>query len=85
MDILRLYVRPGANQIEIVGLIGDELKLKLTAPPIDVRANSVLVKYLSQLFRVPKSNIMLKSGEKSRHKMVEIRDSMVPPESMLRA
>lgn len=81
--ILRLYVQPGAKQNEIVGLIGDELKLKLAAPPIDGRANAVLIKYLSQLFRVPISKIRLKSGEKSRHKMVEICESKALPESML--
>lgn len=81
--ILRLYVQPGAKQNEIVGLIGDELKLKLAAPPIDGRANVVLIKYLSQLFRVPKSKITLKSGEKSRHKIVEICENKVPSESIL--
>jgi hypothetical protein len=81
--ILRLYVQPGAKKNEVVGLIEDELKIKLAATPIEGRANAELLKYLSRLFRVPKSKILLKSGEKSRHKMVEIRGCVVPPERVL--
>ncbi|MGQ3892789.1 DUF167 domain-containing protein [Legionella sp. CNM-4043-24] len=81
--ILRLYVQPGARHNELIGLIGDELKLRLMAPPIEGRANAVLVKYLAQLFEVPRSDIQLKSGEKSRHKTIVIRGSKVHPESIL--
>lgn len=81
--VLRLYVQPGAKRNEIVGVIGDEFKLKLASPPIEGRANTALIKYLSGLFQVPKSNILLKSGEKSRHKLVEIKGSVICPESLL--
>lgn len=83
--IIRLYVQPGAKRNEIVGIIQDELKIRLMSPPIEGRANSALIKYLSQLFQVPQSNIRLKSGEKSRHKTMEIRKSLIHPAILLLA
>ncbi len=81
--ILRLYIQPGAKKHAIVGLVGDELKIKLSTPPIEGRANHDLIKFLSKSFKVPKSNIHLKSGEKSRHKCIEIVKSNVDPEHFL--
>lgn len=70
--IFNVYIQPGSKRHEIVGLIHDELKIKLAAPAMDGRANTALIKFLSELLQVPKSNIVLKSGEKSRHKRIEI-------------
>lgn len=80
--ILRLYIQPGAKRNEIIGLMQDELKIKLATPALEGRANSALIKFLAQLFEVPKSKIVLKSGEKSRHKIIEISDSDVSPEQL---
>lgn len=67
-----VYIQPGSKRHEIVGLVHDELKIKLAAPAISGRANTALIKFLSELLNVPKSSIFLKSGEKSRHKRIEI-------------
>ena len=83
--IIRLYIQPGAKQHEVVGLVGEELKIKLATPPIEGRANTALIKYLAQHFRVPQSAVQIKSGHKSRHKRVEIKNSMVDPESLLKS
>lgn len=83
MVVLRLYVQPGAKRTEIVGLVGDELKIRLAASPIEGRANTSLLKYLSQLFQVPKSKVVLKFGEKSRHKVVVIHGQIELPDSLL--
>lgn len=80
--ILKLYIQPGAKRNEIIGLMQDELKIKLATPAIEGRANSALIKFLSQLFKVPRSKILLKSGEKSRHKIVEVSDSDVNLEQL---
>lgn len=64
--------------------MGDALKIKLAALPIEGRANVALLAYLAELFQVPKSHIFLKSGVNSRHKTVEIKNSAVPPESLLK-
>lgn len=53
--VLRLYIQPKASRDSIVGLHGDEVKVAITAPPVDGRANSHLVKFLGKQFRVAKS------------------------------
>jgi uncharacterized protein (TIGR00251 family) len=81
--ILKLYIQPGAKRHEIIGPVQDELKIKLASPAIEGRANVALMKLLSQLFNVPRSKIVLKSGEKSRHKTVIINNSTLRPEDIL--
>ena len=44
------------------------LKIKLTAPPVDNKANKALVEYLAKLLKVSKSSVILKSGETSKNK-----------------
>lgn len=72
-----VYIQPGSKRHEIIGLVHDELKIKLAAPAIDGRANSALIKFLSELLKVPKSRILIKSGEKSRHKRIEICSKLI--------
>ncbi|MGL5601848.1 MAG: DUF167 family protein YggU [Silvania sp.] len=70
--VLRLYIQPKASRDAIVGLHGDELKVAITAPPVDGQANSHLVKYLAKQFRVAKGQVILEKGELGRHKQVKI-------------
>lgn len=58
--VLRLYIQPKASRDSIVGLHGDELKVAITAPPVDGRANAHLTKYLAKQFRVAKSQSSLR-------------------------
>ncbi len=70
--LLNLYIQPKASRDQIVGLHGDELKVAITAPPIDGKANAHLSKYLSKAFKVPKSDVHIIKGELGRHKQVRI-------------
>ncbi len=70
--VLRLYIQPKASRDSIVGLHGDEVKVAITAPPIDGKANAHLVKFLAKQFRVAKSQITIEKGELGRHKQVKI-------------
>lgn len=70
--VLRLYIQPKASRDSIVGLHGDELKVAITAPPVDGQANAHLIKYLAKQFRVAKSQVILEKGELGRHKQVKI-------------
>ncbi|EOC0059017.1 DUF167 family protein YggU [Cronobacter turicensis] len=70
--VLRLYIQPKASRDSIIGLHGDELKVAITAPPVDGQANAHLVKYLAKQFRVPKSQVVIEKGELGRHKQVKI-------------
>jgi uncharacterized protein (TIGR00251 family) len=75
-------VQPGARRTEVVGLHGDSLKIRLAAAPIEGRANDALIDYIAERFRVPKRNVTIVSGEKSREKRVEVRGSSVDPERL---
>ena len=70
--VLRLYIQPKASRDAIVGEHGDELKVAITAPPVDGQANAHLVKYLAKQFRVAKSQVLLEKGDLGRHKQVKI-------------
>lgn len=70
--VLRMYIQPKASRDSIVGLHGDEVKVAITAPPVDGQANAHLVKYLAKQFRVAKSQVLLEKGELGRHKQVKI-------------
>ncbi|MEB6380367.1 DUF167 family protein YggU [Leclercia adecarboxylata] len=70
--VLRLYIQPKASRDTITGLHGDEIKVAITAPPVDGQANAHLVKYLAKQFRVAKSQVLIEKGELGRHKQVKI-------------
>lgn len=77
--ILRLYIQPKASRDNIVGLHGDELKIAITAPPVDGKANAHLTKFLSKQFKVAKGKISIQKGELGRHKQVRITAPAVIP------
>ena len=70
---LAVRVQPGARRSEIVGELGDELKVRLAAPPVDGRANAELVRFVAELAGVPRRNVRLTLGHSSRSKVVEVR------------
>ena len=80
---LFLYVQPGAKLTELVGLQADLLKIRLKAPPIEGRANEALQVFLAKLFGVPRKQVKLLRGEKSRRKVFEIVGSQVAPEGLI--
>lgn len=71
--LLRLYLQPKSSRDEFVGKYGEELKIAITAPPIDGKANTHLVKFLSKQFAVAKSAITVEKGLQNRHKLVRIK------------
>jgi len=70
--ILALYVQPCAKTSEVAGVVGKELKIRIAAPSIEDKANTELIRYLAILLKVPKSQIQIRRGLKSRHKIVEV-------------
>ncbi|KXB29561.1 hypothetical protein AT959_16600 [Dechloromonas denitrificans] len=69
---LTLHIQPGAKKTEIAGLHGEALKIRLAAPPVDGKANEALLKFVAETLHLPKSAVSLKSGQSSRHKVLEI-------------
>ncbi|HEB68461.1 MAG TPA: YggU family protein [Desulfobulbus sp.] len=70
--ILSLYVQPRAGKNELAGLHDGALKLRLTTPPVDGKANKAVVTFLAKKLKLPKSAIVLRSGLKNRRKQVQI-------------
>jgi len=78
--VLRLYIQPKASRDAIIGLHGDEVKIAITAPPVDGQANAHLVKFLAKQFRVPKSQVTIEKGETGRHKQIMVFEpQQIPP------
>ena len=65
-------VQPRASRSEIVGLHGDALKVRLSAPPVDGAANVALVELLADALCVPRRAVRVVSGGASRGKVVEV-------------
>ena len=63
-----LYVQPRASRNRVVGLQGEELKVALTAPPVDGAANKACCAFLAKHCGLPRNCVKLISGETSRHK-----------------
>jgi len=69
---LTLDIQPGAKKTEFAGLHGDALKIRLSAPPVDGKANEALIKFVAETLKLPRSAVNLKSGQTSRRKVLEL-------------
>ena len=71
--LLRVHAQPRAAKSEIAGLMGEALKIRLAAPPVDGKANRALTAFLAETLNLPKSAVTLKSGETGREKFFVIK------------
>lgn len=78
--ILDCHLQPKASADEFAGLHGERLKIRLRAPPVDGKANALLLAFLGNAFGVAKSQVELLSGELNRQKRVRIRQPKQLPE-----
>jgi uncharacterized protein (TIGR00251 family) len=69
---LELKIIPNAPRNEIVGWLGDALKVKIHAPALEGRANDELLAFLAATLGVPRRDVTLLRGDKSRQKLVQI-------------
>jgi len=70
--VLTVYIQPRASRTRISGLHGEALKLCITAPPVDGRANRAVVEYIADFFNLPKKSVTITSGLQSRTKRLTI-------------
>ena len=71
--ILSVQAQPRASRDEVVGPVGDFLKVRVKAPPVDGRANDRLTRILAKYFGVPRSAVDLVHGAGSRRKVFRIK------------
>jgi uncharacterized protein (TIGR00251 family) len=67
-----IRVQPRASRNAVAGEMDDALKLALTAPPVEGKANEACVEFLANLLKVPRSSVTIASGESSRNKVIRI-------------
>jgi uncharacterized protein (TIGR00251 family) len=65
-------VHPHAKKDTITGALGDALKVSLTAPPIDGKANEACIEFFAKLLKVPRSSVTIASGLTSRSKVIRV-------------
>lgn len=81
-DLLLLHVKvqPRASRNEIGEVMGQELKVKITAPPVESAANEELIRFLAEVLHCPRQAVTLVRGGSSRHKVIALRG--IPAESI---
>lgn len=67
-----VHVQPRAAKNEVVGLHGDAVKVRLTAPPAEGAANELLLRFLAETLRIARGRVSLVSGRTSREKKVRV-------------
>ena len=65
-------VHPRARKNAITGEIGDALKVALTAPPVEGKANEACVEFFAKLLKVPRSSVSIAAGLTSRNKVIRV-------------
>lgn len=69
---IKVYIQPNSKKAGYAGVYDGMPKLKITAPPVDGAANSEIIKIFSKLLNIPKSEIVISSGQASRLKILDI-------------
>jgi uncharacterized protein len=69
---LALKVIPGAPRDEVIGMLGDALKIKIRAPALEGRANEAIIEFLADALGLPRRGVSLLHGDKSRQKVIRI-------------
>jgi uncharacterized protein (TIGR00251 family) len=70
--VLTIKLQPKASSNEICGAQGNELRVKVTAPPVDGAANEALIRLLADELDCPRHQIQLLRGQTSRHKTIKV-------------
>jgi uncharacterized protein len=77
--LLELYVQTRAKKNMVVGQHGDHLKVAITSPPIEGKANKQLIKFLAKCFGVPQKQVKITKGDNSRYKSILVLDPKKQP------
>ncbi|MBZ5510427.1 MAG: DUF167 domain-containing protein [Acidobacteriia bacterium] len=67
-----VHLHPRAKKNALTGTLGDALKISLTAPPIEGRANEACIEFFADLLKLPRSSITIAAGQTSRNKVIRV-------------
>ena len=76
--LLAVKLQPRASANEIGAPLAGELKIKVTAPPVDAAANEALIHFLAKTLELARNRVELVQGHKSRHKLVKLHGLSLP-------
>jgi uncharacterized protein (TIGR00251 family) len=79
--VLNVRVQSRAANDAFAEVLDDRIKVRITAPPIDGKANKHLIGFLAKTFKTAKSNISIISGETGRNKQLQIKNPRCLPDS----
>ena len=70
--LLSIKLQPRASVNELGDALGNELRIRVTAPPVDSAANEALVRFLAETLDCPRRNVELVRGQTSQHKIIRV-------------
>ena len=70
--VIKVRVIPGSSRNEVVSRIGSILRVKISAPAVDGKANEELCEFLADFFDIKRSQVFLRKGERGREKTIEV-------------
>jgi uncharacterized protein (TIGR00251 family) len=69
---IQVRVHPRSKKNAITGELGDALRVSLTTPPVEGRANEACIEFFAKLLKVPRSSVTIASGQASRNKVIRV-------------
>jgi len=82
---IKVHLQPRASKTGLCGIQGEELKVRVTSPPVDDAANRLCIEFFAKMFKLPKSAVSIASGHKSRHKKLHVSGITVQDAAVLLA
>ena len=67
-----VHVQPRASKCGVTGIVNGAVKIRLTSPPVDGAANEQCIKLFAELLKVRRQDVVIVTGESSRHKVIRI-------------
>ncbi|HET7202329.1 MAG TPA: DUF167 family protein [Steroidobacteraceae bacterium] len=83
--LLEVRVQPRASRTEFAGLMGERLRVRLNAPPVDGRANAALVEFVADACNLPRARVTLDKGTTGRDKRLRLHGLAAIPPALQRA
>ncbi len=69
---IAVHVQPGAKRTAVAGVHGERLKIRVAAPPVEGRANAAVVAFIAEQLGIPRTQVTIARGHRSRDKTIEI-------------
>ncbi|MGB8437435.1 MAG: DUF167 domain-containing protein [Burkholderiales bacterium] len=80
---IAVHVQPGAKRTTFAGVQGERLKIRISAPPVEGRANAAVVAFVAEQLGVPRALVTVARGERSRDKLIAIAVPDCNPDRLL--